>query len=1043
MNLDTDTDLTVERLQRQGAALRALGRRLLGEATADDLVQETYLVALRGRSPSGAVGAWLHGIAGKLALLMRRRALRQQRREQHVAGAAMSPSAADAAASVEMIQRITDAVRSLPDAYRTAVVLRFWHDLPPRTIARELRLSVHTVRSRLQRALAMLRERLDEGYGGRSAWITPIECLLRLPAAGVGAPAAAATLFAGVSSMAMKLYLGAAAVVLLAGAWGVGWWWEEPSALLQTHAGSDAAMVAAESSGGQPGPVERHLVAAEPTQLTGRCVAAEGGAPLAGCRVVLLQKRSRQEPASKPQVLTTGADGRFEVSLRADVGREYQLLFGIAERIVDSRSFAALPVGPVQVGDVALTLGAMVYGTVHTASGQPAANVAVECRLEPMPGEPVAVEATTRVLSSRGDGVLQQDEFAFAPGHWNLTLHSPDHELVNPRSFEILPGQRRVELEVVTVALADLPAISGVLVDEAGVPVGGVNLFAGNTANRAVSGPDGAFVVHRRIGEDKPVRLSLQASAICALRDPEAAYAWGSREQRVTVQRPGGLALHVVNAATGAAVPKFGVRLQPLDPGSDSQTYPVLQHENGLLQLQRVKAGHYRIVAFPDDPELAPSEPVEVLLGTSGALLELACEPAQWFTVVVQTAAGEPVAGAFVDLLRREGRGELTEQSLVGTQDYVAQYLIADRFVVVASGRTDTRGELALRGPSRGYLGLRARGAFVARLLAPVVLGGPDRRVVLQVERGAVLQGVLTPAALLAELRPSADSGPRGNGPWVDDNEHLGTRSRQGATLQLRSGEAGRPRVLPKRMVMGEPGFPIAVDGAFQIEGIPPGDWTVELLYAIDGRNQQRVLGKAAGLRDGERRQMALSLADLVPGELRAVVLRNGAPWANAEIYCNSGWLRTDTRGHLDRRVSPGSYWLEAEIGEGPDHRLYSDQQVVVRPGEVTKATIDFVRRRARMHVLDADGAPVRNRAFQVTGFGSSLATDAEGWLLLDPSPPWPCTLAYYEGWLDSAAMEQLAQRDDTARARLRRELGPVPMPLDRPTAEIEVRLPR
>lgn len=141
--------------------------------------------------------------------------------------------------------------------------------------------------------------------------------------------------------------------------------------------------------------------------------------------------------------------------------------------------------------------------------------------------------------------------------------------------------------------------------------------------------------------------------------------------------------------------------------------------------------------------------------------------------------------------------------------------------------------------------------------------------------------------------------------------------------------------------------------------------------------------------------------------------------------------------------AAPGSYWLEAEIGEGPDHRLYSDQQVVVRPGEVTKATINFVRRRVRIHVLDADGAPVRNRDFQVTGFGSSLATDAEGWLLVDPAPPWPCTLTYYEGWLDSAAMEQLAQHDATVWARLRRELGPVPMPLDRLTAEIEVRLPR
>ena len=840
--------------------------------------------------------------------------------------------------------------------------------------------------------------------------------------------------------MATKLHLGAAALVVLAAGWGITRWWPEAATPLPPDVGSSAVRTAAAAPGEPWAAPERQRAAAEPTQVTGRCIAAENGAPLSGCQVVLLPARAPQERASTPQLVTTDPEGRFVLPVHADAGRAYRLVFGMAERVVAGRSFPALPHGQVEVGDIPLSLGAMAFGTVHTADGQPVAEIGLECRLESSLGAaPDPGGGDVKVLFARAGGVLQQDEFGFGPGRWRLTANTKDHELVSPREFDVLPGQRRLELDVLVVALADLPAIGGVLVDEAGVPVGGVTVHAGNTANWAVSGADGAFVVHRRRGEDAPVRLSLGSSAVCSLRDPELVYAWGSQQQRVTVQRPAGLALHVVNAATGAAVTKFGVRVQPLALDEWPRLpRSVAEHANGLLQVPEVKAGRYRIVALPGDPELAPSEPVEVEIGPAGALLQLACEPAGWLTVVVQTAAGEPIAGAYVDLVRREGDGELTGESLVGTEDYVGQFGSRNRFVVLGAGRSDARGELVLRGPSRGYLGLRARGAFVTRLLAPVVPGGPDQRIVLQVERGAILQGSLAPVGVLAELQPAA-----GARLLVAGNEHLGAAKKPGPTLLLRSAQQqGRPLVLPKRTLMEEPGFPIAADGTFRIEGIPPGDWTVELLGAIDGRLQMPSLGQATGLREGEVREVAFSLAELVPGELRAVVMRDGTPWPNAEIYCNSGWSRTDARGRLVLRARAGSYWPAAEIGEGHDHRLYSDQ-VVVRAGEVTNVTLDFVRRKARIHVLDADGAPVRNRGFQIVGFSSTFATDAEGWLVLDPAPPWPCTLVYYEGWLDPAEVEQMAQQDVTARARLRRTAGPLPMPLDRLSADLELRLPR
>jgi RNA polymerase sigma-70 factor (ECF subfamily) len=1037
MHRHPDRQLTVDHLLQEAAALRSLGRRLLDAAAAEDLVQETYLAALRGRSPNGAVGAWLHGIAHKLALLMRRRNSRRQQREQAAARPASGPSAADAAASAELMQRIAAAVQGLPEVYRTAVVLRFWHDLPPRRIAHELQVSVHTVRSRLQRALAMLRERLDAAAGSRTAWLAPLDCLLQTPAAVVAATGVFAPLFAGVTSMGTKLQFGAVAVVALAAGWGITQWGQEAVTPPPLDAGGGAVLAAVAAPGAPQDAPARQLVGAEPTHLTGRCVAAETGAPLPGCRVVLLPDRSPGERAATPPTATTDQEGRFSLSVHGGVGLGHRLLFGMAERVLDGRSFASLPRGEVEVGEVALSLGAMVYGTVHTADGQPVAELRLECRLLGAPDTaPDPSGGGVKVLFSSAGGVLQQDEFAFGPGHWRLLATAEDHELVSPREFDVLPGQRRIDLDVLVVALADLPAIGGVLVDEAGVPVGGVTVHAGDSANWARSAADGAFVVYRRTGEDEPVRLSLGSSAACTLRDPQAVYAWGSQRQRVTVQRPAGVAIQVVNAATGAVVTKFGVRLQPLTEGSWRwlPRSDIAERPNGLLQLKDVKPARYRIVAFPGDPELAPSDPIECELGSAGALLQLRCEPAGWLTLLVQDAAGEPVAGAYVDLVRREGEGELTEASFVGTEDYVAQFGIQNRFVALSSGRTNERGEIVLRGPSRGYLGLRARGTFVTRLLGPVVLGGPDRRIVMQIERGATLAGSLAPASLLAELRPTTVS------PLLDGNEHLDARKKLWPTLQLRASDPRR--LLPRNTMRDELGFPIAADGTFRIEGIPPGDWTLELLCAIDGRPQLPSLGQVASLREGERRQVEFSLAGLAPGELRAVVLRDGAPWPNAQIHCNGGWSRTDARGRLKLRARPGSYWPEADIGEGHDRYLYCTE-VVVQPGEVTSVTLDFVRRKVRIHVLDADGAPVPKRAFQIVGFSRTFETDAEGWFLLDPAPPWPCRLTYYEGWLDRAAVERLAKEDATAWTRLRRTAEPLPMPLDRLSADLELRLPR
>jgi RNA polymerase sigma-70 factor (ECF subfamily) len=56
-------------------------------------------------------------------------------------------------------------VAALPEKSRAIVVLRYQEDLDPTEIARVLAIPVGTVKSQLQRALALLREKLSRSLG--------------------------------------------------------------------------------------------------------------------------------------------------------------------------------------------------------------------------------------------------------------------------------------------------------------------------------------------------------------------------------------------------------------------------------------------------------------------------------------------------------------------------------------------------------------------------------------------------------------------------------------------------------------------------------------------------------------------------------------------------------------------------------------------------------------------------------------------------------------------------------------------------------------
>jgi RNA polymerase sigma-70 factor (ECF subfamily) len=140
---------------------------------AEDVVQETFIRMFRALDrydPSRPFGAWLFSIASRLCIdQIRRRKLQpisltQRDREDEeyeieVVDPGMRPDETTARAEEEQRTRVL--IDSLPPHYRIVVLLRHQQDLAYEEIAEALQLPLGTVKARIHRARALLRERLE------------------------------------------------------------------------------------------------------------------------------------------------------------------------------------------------------------------------------------------------------------------------------------------------------------------------------------------------------------------------------------------------------------------------------------------------------------------------------------------------------------------------------------------------------------------------------------------------------------------------------------------------------------------------------------------------------------------------------------------------------------------------------------------------------------------------------------------------------------------------------------------------------------------
>ena len=240
---------------RHGPMVLSVCRRFLREpAEVDDAFQATFLVLARRAGAirvEWSLGPWLHGVSRRVA---RRLQMVSARRTATHRGGEFLDSVPDRyrceIADIERRLDLKGALDALPAAFRDALVLCYLEGLTHDEAAEKLGCPVGTVRSRLARGRALLRQRMDTDVSGRwspsteandrtesdpsSAVVAP--CLIQStaraaarlaaghPLAGL-VPARVAEVATGVLAVMFRKKLAAMAVVVVIGTlagWG-GW----------------------------------------------------------------------------------------------------------------------------------------------------------------------------------------------------------------------------------------------------------------------------------------------------------------------------------------------------------------------------------------------------------------------------------------------------------------------------------------------------------------------------------------------------------------------------------------------------------------------------------------------------------------------------------------------------------------------------------------------------------------------------------------------------------------------------------------------------
>ncbi len=315
-----------ESLLAHWAWVRRLARELIADPEQrDDVVQQAWLVTLQKRPRGTDLRRWFGHV---LRTLSRHRHRSEARRAAHESQATLIdgvPTPAELVEQADQWHGLLAAVARLEEPYRSTILLRFYRELTPRDIAKQLGIPSATVRSRVKRGLQQLRENLDREHGGeRRTW-----CALLAPLTAVPPPTGAwiATATGGLL-LGTKIKLAATGVIVAATAFTWNTWQREPDTMpkVASKATKETPSVDSPSFPSDSASVQRVPQSAARLEVYGAVVTPDGQPiPKARFEVVKKGQGSEDDQLLADGICDDGGQFRLEVS-----AEEPSLLFVVA-----------------------------------------------------------------------------------------------------------------------------------------------------------------------------------------------------------------------------------------------------------------------------------------------------------------------------------------------------------------------------------------------------------------------------------------------------------------------------------------------------------------------------------------------------------------------------------------------------------------------------------------------------------------------------------------------------------------------------------------
>lgn len=490
--------------------IRRLARRMVADdQTAEDLAQETCVVALEHRPREGArVREWLATVMRNALRQRRRGDARRSAREVRIARPdASGEPTAHLVERVALERELVGAVLELDEPFRGAILLRFFEDLPPRAIAERLDVPVNTVNSRIVRGLERLRARLDRAHGDRASWALAFVPLLQRPDA--GALVAGGILVNAKLALTLVSVLAVAAVVAV---FALKTPSHEPGDVARASdrpivkeppvelasevgvAGPRASMDEAPSSASTPSSSAAKSAESSAARVVrGRVLDADGG-PLPGVRVQVAGAPASATSGADSRSATSGPGGWFELAAtvaQGEIACADERWLTIRAGAFGSTRGAATAVTPLVI--VGPWIG--VAGGVVDEHGAGVAGAQLSLVLPDGFGARFSdsLEATHVIgwdARSRADGRFDLARVPSVAGA-SLRVLADGYERL---SVELPPATTR-DLSLVLARPAEplTGALRGHVLDPRGAPVAGARVAAGLTS--IVTDERGAFTI--------------------------------------------------------------------------------------------------------------------------------------------------------------------------------------------------------------------------------------------------------------------------------------------------------------------------------------------------------------------------------------------------------------------------------------------------------------------------------------------------------------------------------------------------------------------